>query len=140
MAAGQAYKGKNLRIKVDDETIFHSTECSFNSSMSLEEIATKDTDGNLVVSGNYTWGVATNMLVADKAVGSSQEDFVSLLNKHKAGTQVEIAFTTGTTGDIIITGNAYIESINFTAPTSGFATGDASFKGSGDYTVGTVPV
>lgn len=139
MAVGQPYKGKNLRIKVDGNTIFHATECSFNSSMSLEEIATKDTDGNLVVSGNYTWGVATNMLVADKAALSTQEDFASLLNKHKAGTEVEIEFTTGTTGDIIISGNAYIESINFTAPTSGFATGDASFKGSGDYTVGTVP-
>lgn len=139
MAAGQAYKGKNLRISVDGETVFHSTECSFNSSMSLEEIATKDTDGNLVVSGNYTWGVATNMLVADKAALSTQEDFASLLNKHKAGTQVAIEFTTGVTGDIIISGNAYIESINFAAPTSGFATGDASFKGSGDYTVGTVP-
>lgn len=139
MAVGQAYKGKNLRIKVDGNTIFHSMECSFNSSIALEEIATKDTDGSLVVSGNYTWGVATNMLVADKAGASSQEDFASMLNKHKAGTEVDIEFTTGVAGDLIITGVAYIESVNFTAPTSGFATGDASFKGSGDYTVGVVP-
>lgn len=139
MAAGQAYKGKNLRIQVDGNTIFHATECSFNASMALEEIATKDTNGNLVVSGNYTWGVATNMLVADKAVASTQEDFVSLLNKFKAGTQVEIAFTTDIAGDIIISGNALIESINMTAPTSGFATGDASFKGSGDFDVAAVP-
>lgn len=140
MAAGQPYKGKNLRIKVDGNTIFHATECSFNSSIQLEEIATKDTDGSLVVSGNYTWGLATNMLVADKAVASTQEDFVSLLNKHKAGTEVDIEFTTDIVGDIIISGVGYIESINFTAPTSGFATGDCSIKGSGDYTVAAVPV
>jgi hypothetical protein len=139
MAVGQPYKGKNLRIKVDGNVVFHSTECNFNSSIALEEIATKDTNGNLVVAGNYTWGVATNMLVADKAALSTDEDFVSLLNKHKAGTEVEIEFTTGVAGDIIITGNAFIESVNFSAPTSGFATGDASFKGSGDYTVAAVP-
>jgi hypothetical protein len=138
MAAGQAYKGKNLRIKIDGDTIFHATECSFNSSMSLEEIATKDTNGNLVVTGNYTWGVATNMLIADKAAGSTQEDFVSLLNKHKDGEIVQISFTTDAIGDVLITGYGYIESINFAAPTSGFATGDASFKGNGDYVVTTV--
>jgi hypothetical protein len=139
MAAGQAYKGKNLRISVDGETIFHATECSFNSSMQLEEIATKDTNGNIVVDGNYTWGVSTNMLVADKAVASTQEDFVGLLNKFKAGTTVAIEFTTNVAGDIIISGDAKIESVNFSAPTSGFATGDASFKGTGDFNVGVVP-
>ena len=139
MAAGQAYKGKNLRISVDGETVFHATECSFNSSMQLEEIATKDTNGNIVVDGNYTWGVSTNMLVADKAVASTQEDFVGLLNKFKSGTTVAIEFTTGVTGDLIISGDAKIESVNFSAPTSGFATGDASFKGTGDFTVALVP-
>ena len=139
MAAGQAYKGKNLRISVDGSTIFHATECSFTSSMQLEEIATKDTNGNIVVDGNYSWGVSTNMLVADKAVASTQDDFVGLLNKFKAGATVAIEFTTGETGDLIISGDAKIESVNFSAPTSGFATGDASFKGTGDFEVATVP-
>lgn len=139
MAVGQPYKGKNLRIRVDGETVFHATECSFNSSIQLEEIATKDTQGSLVVSGNYTWGLSTNMLAADKAAMSTQEDFVSLLNKHKAGTQVAVEFTTDVAGDILISGNAFIESVNVSAPTAGFATAECSMKGSGDYTVAVVP-
>lgn len=138
MAAGQAYKGKNLRISVDGETVFHATECSFNSSIQLEEIATKDTQGSMVVSGNYTWGLSTNMLAAEAAVGSSQEDFVSLLTKHKNGTQIAIEFTTSIAGDILISGNGYIESISVNAPTNGFATAECSIKGSGDYTIAVV--
>jgi hypothetical protein len=140
MAAGTPYKGKNLRVRVDGETVFHATECSFNSSIQLEEIATKDTQGSLVVSGNYTWGLSTNMLAADKASLSTQEDFVSLLNKHKAGTEIDVQFTTDVAGDILISGSAFIESISISAPTAGFATAECSMKGSGDYTVATVPV
>lgn len=138
MALGQPYKGKNLRISVDGATIFHATECSFNSSIQLEEIATKDTQGSLVVSGNYTWGLSTNMLVADKAALSTQDDYKGLLEKHKAGTQVSVEFTTDVTGDLVISGSAFIESISITAPTQGFATAECSLKGSGDYTVATV--
>lgn len=138
MAAGQAYKGKNLRIRVDGDTIFHATECSFNSSIALEEIATKDTQGSLVVSGNYTWGLSTNMLAAQRAALSTQEDFVTLLNKHKAGTEIAVEFTTDVAGDVVISGAAFIESISISAPTAGFATAECSMKGSGDYTVAVV--
>ena len=138
MAAGQAYKGKNLRIMVEGKSIYHATECSFNSSINLEEIATKDTNGTMVIASNYTWGLSTNMLVADKPVGSTQDDFVGMLNKHKSGTMVAVEFTTDIAGDILIAGNAFIESIDLTSPTEGFATGSASFKGNGDYTVSAV--
>lgn len=138
MAAGQAYKGKNLRVRVDGDTIFHATECSFNSSIALEEIATKDTQGSLVVSGNYTWGLSTNMLAAERAALSTQEDFVTLLNKHKAGTEIAVEFTTDVAGDIVISGAAFIESISISAPTAGFATAECAMKGSGDYTVSVV--
>jgi hypothetical protein len=138
MAQGSTYKGKNLRIRIGAETVFHATECSFNSTMQLEGIASKDTNGTLQTPGNYEWGLSTNMLVADKATASTQHDFVALLTKHQAGELVTVSFTTDIAGDFVITGQAFIASINASAPTNGVATADASFTGNGDYVISAV--
>jgi hypothetical protein len=135
---GQPYKGKNLRIRVGDDTIFHATECTFNSTMQLEGIASKDTNGTIQTPGNYEWGLSTNMLVADKATASTQEDFISMLLAHQAGSEVSVSFTTDIVGDFVISGMAFIESVNASAPTNGVATADAAFKGNGNYTIAKV--
>jgi len=139
MAAGEIYKGKNLRIKVDGETVYHATECSFTTTRELESIASKDTNGEKKTPGNYTWGLSTNALVADKAVASSQNDTKSILDAFQAGNTVSVEFTTDVEGDIVISGDAYIESCNITAPVGGSATYDASFSGDGDFVVDVVP-
>lgn len=133
------YKGKNLRIKVDGLTVFHATECKFDSTMKIDGIATKDTDGEMGLTGNYSWGVSTNMLMANKPTGSTTtQGFLELINKHKAGTEVEIQFTTEIMGDVIITGFAFIEKIGVSGSVNGLATADASFKGNGSYTAAAV--
>lgn len=136
--ASTMYKGKNLRIKIDDNVIYHATDCSFNSDIEIEKIATKDTNGNLKTTGAYDWNLSSSGVVSNKPSGGSQEDFKSLLDKHKAGTEVEISFTTGDTGDVVITGNGFIKSVAVKAPEKGFATADISIEGSGDYTVALV--
>lgn len=138
--AGNTYAGKNLRIRVDGKTIFHATECSFTTSRNMESIASKDTNGEQVTPGNYTWGVSTNYLVANKPTASTtQIGMKEILDTYQAGTEVEVQFTTEIAGDVIVTGNTFIEGLNMTAGTNGVATGDASFKGNGDF-VTTVAV
>jgi hypothetical protein len=132
--AGNTYAGKNLRIRVADKTVFHATECSFTTSRNMESIASKDTNGEQVTPGNYTWGVSTSYLVANKPTASTtQIGIKEILDTYTAGTEVEISFATDIVGDVIITGNAFIEGLNMTAGTNGVATGDASFKGNGDF-------
>jgi hypothetical protein len=132
--AGNTYAGKNLRIKVDGKTIFHATECSFTTSRNMESIASKDTNGEQVTPGNYTWGVSTNYLVANKPDASTtQIGMKEILDTYQAGTEVEVQFTTNIVGDVIVTGQTFIEGLNMTAGTNGVATGDASFKGTGDF-------
>lgn len=132
--AGNTYAGKNLRIRVDGKTIFHATECSFTTSRNMESIASKDTNGEKVTPGNYTWGVSTNFLVANIPTGSATKIATKqILDLYQAGTQVQVQFTTQIAGDVIITGQSFIESMNMSAPTNGVATGDASFKGNGDF-------
>lgn len=134
MAAGKTYAGKNLRIRVDGKTIFHATECSFTTSRNMDSIASKDTNGEQVSPGNYNWSVSTNYLVADKpSASTTQLGIKELLDTYTAGTEVEVQFTTEIVGDVVITGQTFIESIDMTAPTNGVATGSASFKGNGEF-------
>lgn len=138
MAAGKTYAGKNLRIKIDGVTVFHSTECQFSTSRQFDGIASKDTDGNIQTPGSYEWGITGNVLVADKAALSSDEDVWSVLEKYLDGTEVEVSFTTGTAGDKFISGNMYFSSVNMSAPTNGVATGDFALVGNGFFSIGTV--
>lgn len=134
MAAGDIIKGKDLRIKIADNTVYHATECSFSITRSLESIATKDTDGEKKTAGNYNWTLSTSALVANKATASTQNDTKSILDAFIAGDVVAVEFTTDNTGDIILSGNAFIESINITASVGSSATYDVSLNGDGDLT------
>lgn len=133
--ASTMYKGKNLRIRISDEVIYHATDCEFQSDIEIESIATKDTAGKLKTSGAYDWSMTSSGIAANKPGGGTQEDLKSILDKHKAGDEVEISFTTDVVGDVIIAGNAIIKSCAIKAGVNGFATLDATFEGSGDYTV-----
>lgn len=133
--ASTMYKGKNLRIRLDGNVVYHATDCEFQSDIEIESVATKDTNGKVKTTGAYDWSMTSSGIAANKPGGGTQEDFKSLLDKHAAGTSVEVSFTTDTVGDVVITGNAFIKSISTKAGTTGFATCDATFEGSGDYTV-----
>jgi hypothetical protein len=133
--ASTMYKGKNLRIRLDDNVIYHATDCSFSSDIEIEKIATKDTNGNLKITGAYDWNLSSSGVVSNKPNNGTQEDFKSLLDKHRAGTSVFIEFTTGEAGDVIISGDGFIKSISVKAPEKGFATSDLTIEGSGDYDV-----
>jgi len=134
MAAGQIYKGKNVRFSFEGKTLFHATSCSVSISTTLESIATKDTSGSMSVPGNYEWTMSTSALVADKPTSSSQSDFMDLVGLQLAGTEIDVEFTTGTTGDFILSGKVYIESSSISAEVGNSVTGDFSFKGNGDLT------
>ncbi len=139
MAASTMYKGKNLRIKLDDEIILHATDCSFSSDMEIEKIATKDTNGNLKITGSYDWNLSSSGVVSNKPSGGTQQDYLALITKHKAGTSCSIEFTNGNAGDVIISGDGFIKSFSVKAPEKGFATMDVSIEGSGDYTAALIP-
>lgn len=135
MPAGEIVKGRNLRIKIADNTVYHATECSFSTTLELEGIATKDTAGNVQSAGNYEWSLSTSALVAVKSTGSSQNDTFSILEKYLAKTAVDVEFTTDVANDIILSGSAYLSSCNITAPTNGTSTYDVVLTGDGTLTL-----
>jgi hypothetical protein len=138
--AEKIYKGKNLRIFVDGESILHSTECGFSTTRNFEDIATKDTQGNVSTPGNYEWSLTSNSLFADKDIANTtQTDFVEVLQKFKDGTRVFVQFTTKAFGDAVISGYCYVNGVNVTASTEGSATGDFGFKGDQDFDIDRIP-
>jgi hypothetical protein len=132
MAAGDFIKGKNLRLKIEGKVAFHATECSWSTSMEFEDIATKDTMGKVSIPGDFEFSASTSMLLAEKAVGGTQHDVYDLLDLYKTQEVVEIEFTK------IIKANYYIQQCDISANTGSAATGNFSFKGTGDFTIETV--
>jgi hypothetical protein len=131
--ASTIYKGKNLRFSFNGKTLYHATSCKFSISTKLEAIATKDTNGTVSTPSNYEWSLSADALVANR-IGSTQNDFMDLIDLQLAGAQIAVEFTTGITDDFVLSGNVYIESSDVTAETGNSVTGSFSFKGNGDLT------
>lgn len=126
------YPGKELRIKVGGKAMFHSTSCGISISTTLEAIATKDTSGTINTPGNYEWTLTAETLIVNKALVGTSVDTSDLLDMQLAGQEIEIDFTTGRDGDIMLSGKAYIESTGLKADNGSNSTVSYSFKGNGD--------
>jgi len=133
------YNGTKLRLGFDDKKLLHTTSCKIDFQTKLEEIATKDTDGTVVIPSNYSWSASAEALVANLPSGDTTHvTFDTLLAAQLAGTEIDINFTTDETGDIIYTGKAYIENASITANVGESAKVSFSLKGNGNVVLDTV--
>lgn len=139
MAAGQFYKGKNLRIRVEGSTVFHATTCNLTITKEIESLSTKDTNGKIVIPGDYEGSLSTDCLVADKETAAVDVvDWTDLMQFLLDGTKLTWDFSTGVVGDKIISGAMYINESNVTAENGTTSTGSFSFTTDGDITITTV--
>lgn len=138
MAAGDILKGKDFRITFVDGTVYHATEGALSFTRNFDEVATKDTSGNIVTPDTYTWNLNLSALVANKPTSSTQKDTSDIVTQALSGALVDVEFATAENGDIKFEGQAYVESFEITAATEGRATYSASFKGNGNLTQTTV--
>lgn len=135
MAAGQIYKGGNVRLSYNGKTLYHTTSCKLQISTKLEEIATKDTNGSVVTPGNYAWTVTAEALVADIPSGSTtQVGAMGIIDFQLTKTELDIEFTSSEVGDWKYAGSVYVESADVDATVAQSMTGSFSFKGNGDLT------
>jgi len=139
MAAGEFYKGKNLRISLEGKTLFHATSCSLSIQSDTDEIATKDTNGKVLIPGSYSGSLSMDNLLADIDAGNlTQVDQATLLGYQLANTEISWEFSTGVSGDMIISGTGYLTGSDLSAETEGISTGSFSIQTTGDITVSTV--
>lgn len=130
------YQGKDLRISYNGKVLYHTTECGFSISANFEEIATKDTDGTNTVPGEYTWSMTAASLIANKPTATTDKiDCSDLITSILEKKKFKVEFTTAVTGDIVLSGDIYVESVSVSAAVGQIATGDFSFKGDGTLTL-----
>lgn len=140
MAAGTIYNGKNVRFKFDDKKLFHATSCKLSVASKTEELATKDTNGDIVSIDGYSANLTTDALWSDIEAGETltQIDPAALMALQIAGTLIAFEFTTGVSGDVTISGNCYVNNSDLNAEVGSKASASFQFIVSGDITIGTV--
>jgi len=129
-------EGVNMRITVDTKEIFHEVSADLSAATDFKEVASKDTSGKLVSPGAQSWNIPIEALYDND--GTTQEDLYTLATLWKAKTEVAVTLSTNVSGDVIFSGNAYIESFNTNATNEEYITCSFQFRGNGDLTIAQV--
>lgn len=139
---GKTFKGRKVRIKVGSKAIYHSTECSISVEGATQSIATKDTNGNLVVADGYSWSMTTNTLVAEPGSGetATHTGFTDVLESLIDGDEVTVQFTSDEEGSFVYSGKAYVTNASATSSVGNAVSGNFTFTGTGDLTISEIPV
>ena len=136
------FNGTNLVVLVGTEVVAHSTSCSLSVSADLPDSTTKSSGGWAdEIAGLRSWSLTTDGLATVDPTGASfvvGDIFTSMYNR----TKVTVKFTTVTgstpvVGDLIWSGEAFIESLDVTADMESPATYSVSFTGTGALTQAT---
>lgn len=129
--------GTNLTIKVGGVALLKATTASLELSVDLPDATTKDSAGW----SEFFAGVRGFTLSSDGLVDYTTDakvetdELVALLIARSA---VAVTFSTATSGDMLLSGNAFITSISQTADMESPAGFSVSFQGTGALTQSTV--
>ncbi|HET8885235.1 MAG TPA: phage tail tube protein [Salinimicrobium sp.] len=132
--AGEKVISGNLRLTLDDGSIFHATECSLTMTRELKERSTKDTDGIERSKGIKSWSASASALAVYGSDGTGTNDFAALFNLYNDDTDtlVAVEFVQDETDAVYkFVGSAIIESLEMNAANEEDATASISLSGSG---------
>lgn len=107
------YNGKTFRVKLDTKTIMHEIEFNYGASTEFEDLASKDVE-NAVHAGKSTYSLSGNGY-ADNSAADAQEDIAALFAWRDAKTSKAFEIGDGVSGNLMISGTAYAESIEITS-------------------------
>ncbi len=132
--------GTNLTIKIGTPpgaALLKATTASIELSVDLPDATTKDSAGwSEFFAGVRSWTLSSDGLIdyASDAKVETDELVTMLINR----TAVIVEFSTATSGDMKLTGSAFITSISQTADMESPAGFSVSFQGTGALTQSTV--
>lgn len=129
--------GTNLVIKVGGVPILKATTASIEMSVDMPDATTKDSQGWAeFFAGVRSWTLSSDGLI-DYATSASVEtdELVAMLI---ARSTVAVTFGTSTTGDMLLSGNAYVSSISQTADMESPSGFSVTFQGTGALSQSTV--
>ena len=131
--AGEKVISGNIRITLDEKTVYHATECSINLSREVRTRSTKDTNGIQKAKGQTDWTGSTSSLAVYNSDGSGTNDFGALFDLFydDADTVVPFEFVPSE-GDatFMFEGNCIIDSLELNGTVEEDGTASMSFSGS----------
>tara|TARA_R110001632_G_scaffold137804_2_gene253413 strand:+ start:5349 stop:5756 length:408 start_codon:yes stop_codon:yes gene_type:complete len=130
------YNG-NMRIKAGTKTILHEQDSSFSMSVGMQEVATKDIVGKQFNPQDIEWSISGTG-IADNSDADAQVDVQALLDAVKAKAEIALEMTDDVTGNLMISGNGYYESVSIKSANKEKVTFDFSIKGIGEPTFALV--
>lgn len=122
-----------------NDALAFSTSASLSFSMDTRDISNKGSSGfRELLEAQMSWSLSVEGLYAVKdASGSNIKNYNQLLDMLKTRTAVYVEIGTGVTGDSYYHGQAFITSLEKTAPMEDNVTFSASFEGTGELTEST---
>ena len=138
-------KGQNLRVMADGKCIAMATSCQFHIATELSDTSTKDSTGDWQeqeVVGK-SWDAQTDSLVTLEDNGVNGELPQALVQLILNGTAITLTFdtTAGTNNRVAqnsaikMSGQAYLQDLNFNAANRQNSTLTAKFIGTGPLTM-----
>ena len=119
--------------------IANATSNDFSITKDMIETTNKDSAGaKEYIAGEYGYTMSIEgMFEEDGSVGSAIS-WKEIITDLMAGTSVTIVMTSNATGDLKLSGSAFFNDLNLTAPNNDVATFTASIQGTGALTVGVI--
>jgi TP901-1 family phage major tail protein len=132
MATIGIVNGHFLRFFDNGVPIARSTSCTISWSVELRESSTKD-DAN----AGFGWrevtpGQKSGTGSAEGLYAEDANSFATIYDKMIAGTALDLTFTTGESGDDVYYGQAYVTSMELSAPNNENVTYSISFEFTGE--------
>ena len=155
VSAGAYTKGQTVRLFLSSDNtttpssvVASAKQLSWHCSLSVENMTTKDTDGDWVIQEPtaLSYDISVNALVSSGETITSAvtgQTYADIEEIYEASAPVKwlIANVSGdnnrTKGSVICSGSCVITSLNLSAANRQTATYDVTLNGYGDYTVGS---
>ena len=124
-------KGTDLRIFIGGNKIINEQTCDIELSASMIETSSKDSgEWATAIPGRKSWGLsATFQVDYDDPATTTTYDIIQAA--WFAGTSLSVAFKTLASGGVVLTGQAFVESMPVKSGDQTIATCDLKLKGTG---------
>ena len=124
-------KGTDLRIFIGGNKIINEQTCDIELSTSMIETSSKDSgEWATAIPGRKSWGLsATFQVDYDDPATTTTYDIIQAA--WFAGTSLTVVFKTLASGAVVLTGQAFVESMPVKSGDQTIATCDLKLKGTG---------
>ena len=119
--------------------IANATSNDFSITKDMIETTNKDSAGaKEYIAGEYGYTMSVEGMFEEDASVGAGISWKEIITDLLAGTSVTIVMTSNVSGDLKLSGSAFFNELNLTAPQNDVATFTASIQGTGALTVGTI--